>query len=451
MSNKIRRKDKFLLTVRNYADNVGLFNLSCKYLVTLSGGADSVALLLTMKDFGYDIEAVHCNFMLRGEESFRDERFCVNLCKRLGVKLHIVHFDTKEYASLHKVSIEMAARELRYSHFEKLRNDIGASGICVAHHRDDCVETIILNFLRGTGVRGLCGIRPRNGYILRPLLCVGKNDILDYLSSIGQYFVTDSTNLVDDVMRNKVRLDVLPLLESINPNLRNSLIKMSDYMTETSKIVDDYASASASECIAEDGVVDISKLKNLISPEFTLYSIVSRYGFSSTQTDEIMRSLDNGSGHIWISDSHELLIDRNRIIIAPKNDSERSETMKVPECGIYICGNRKFSFSLETMDEDFRLSRTSDCVCLDADKVVFPLFIRHFTKGERFIPFGMKGSRLVSDYLTDRKKTLFQKRVQLVVSGKEGCILWLVGERPDNRYRITDRTQKILRISVYDK
>ena len=181
-------------------------------ILALSGGPDSVALLRMMLDEGYNVEAAHCNFHLRGAESDRDEAFCKNLCEKLGVKLHLVHFDTKEFAQLRGISIEMAARELRYRWFTQLAQDTGAEGVCIAHHSDDQVETILLNMLRGTGFKGLLGMKRKNGIFLRPLLDVSRNEILQYLDAIGQDYVTDSTNLEDDVQRNKLRLDVIPLL-----------------------------------------------------------------------------------------------------------------------------------------------------------------------------------------------------------------------------------------------
>ena len=194
-----------------------------KYIVALSGGADSVCLLLKMLDEGRHVEAAHCNFHLRGAESDRDESFVVSLCSRLGVTLHRAHFDTREYASLHKVSIEMAARTLRYDYFEKLRIDIGAEAILVAHHRDDNVETVLMNMVRGTGIRGVAGIRPRNGHILRPLLDMSRSDIEAYLRERGETYVTDSTNLEDEATRNKFRLNVVPLLRTINPRASENI------------------------------------------------------------------------------------------------------------------------------------------------------------------------------------------------------------------------------------
>ena len=207
-----------------------------KYLVALSGGADSVALLLVLCRLGYSIEAVHCNFHLRGDESDRDEHFVTNLCLRLGVVLHKVHFDTREYAAVRKQSIELAARNLRYGYFEQLRSDIGADGICVAHHRDDLVETVLMNIVRGTGIHGMVGIRPRNGYILRPLLCIGRSDIEHFLAEQHQDYVTDSTNLEDDATRNVFRHHVVPLLQSINPAAVENIAGTARLMTDVETI-----------------------------------------------------------------------------------------------------------------------------------------------------------------------------------------------------------------------
>ena len=202
----------FHWNIQKYIEEKQLFTLHDKVLVALSGGADSVALLRVLLVLGYHCEAAHCNFHLRGEESDRDERFVNELCKGLGVTLHVTHFDTVAYASRHHVSIEMAAREMRYDWFEQLRKERGMAVIAVAHHRDDSVETFLLNLVRGTGIQGLKGIAPKNGAIVRPLLDVGRTDILAFLASIGQDYVMDSTNQRDEFTRNKLRLNVLPLL-----------------------------------------------------------------------------------------------------------------------------------------------------------------------------------------------------------------------------------------------
>lgn len=204
------------MITQSVAQYIGKHHLLDKqgiHLVALSGGADSVALLLVLRDLGYDLHATHCNFHLRGNESDRDEQFCVQICEKLGVPLHRAHFDTHVYAEAHHVSIEMAARELRYQYFRQLKDDIKAKDICVAHHRDDQAETVLMNLMRGAGVQGLTGMAPLNDDIARPLLCVSRQEIEAYLEEKGQDYVTDSTNLVADVNRNKIRLQVIPQME----------------------------------------------------------------------------------------------------------------------------------------------------------------------------------------------------------------------------------------------
>ena len=241
--NKLPTISTFVNQVRHFAHHHQLFTPRGKYIIALSGGADSVSLLLVLKhlesELGITLEAAHCNFHLRGDESLRDEQFCQQLCRRLHVPLHLVHFDTHAYADLHHVSIEMAARDLRYAYFEQLRHDIHAHDICVAHHRDDSVETLLLNLVRGTGLRGLRGIQPRNAHIIRPLLSHSRQQIEQYLDALGESYVTDSTNLHNDVKRNKIRLNIIPLLRELNPSASQSIFETSLRVTEALKIFDD--------------------------------------------------------------------------------------------------------------------------------------------------------------------------------------------------------------------
>ena len=409
-----------------------------------------MALLLILSGLGYDVEAVHCNFHLRGEESDRDEDFVKSLCQSRAVPFHLVHFDTLSYASLHKVSIEMAARQLRYNYFEQLRRDIGAADICVAHHRDDSVETVLMNLVRGTGLRGLTGIRPVNGHIKRPLLCLSRQDIERYLASVGQPYVTDSTNLVDDVVRNKLRLNVIPLLKEINPAFSENVSRAAAHVSDAVTMLD-AATVEAIKKVVKDydgGVaVDIDKLKSEPSPAYILYEILRQYGFSPAQTEQIHANLDAPSGRIFSSQSHELLIDRGRLLIDRNIPAIQSQ--KIIEDGTYVLkSGGRLKVSMQPIDNSFVLSRSSDTACLDADKIAFPLTLRPVAEGDRFVPFGMKGTKLVSDYLTDRKYSLFRKRRQLVLTDASGRIVWLVGERPDNRFRIMEESRRALVMTI---
>lgn len=451
----------FLKTISQYILQHGLLDRGAKHIVALSGGADSVSLLIVLQKLGYDIEAAHCNFHLRGDESDRDEEFVKKLCRRHGVALHIAHFDTKSYASLHKVSIEMAARTLRYSYFGQLRSDIGAATICVAHHRDDSAETLLINLSRGTGIHGLTGISPKNGNVVRPLLCVSRNDIADYLNAEQQDFVDDSTNFIDDVVRNKIRLNVVPQLKRINPDVNASIQSTAERVAEAAKIFDWAVSKLKQDVMAEtaantgtgffhnrEGVaVDVAKLMATPSPECLLYETIKDYGFSPAQISNIFYSIGDTSGKLFLSPSHNLLISRGRIVVEKRE--EQTAPMAIPEPGIYIYGGKyKFRFTEKPVNESFKLEKKAEKAYLDAAKLSFPLTIRHIEDGDRFVPFGMKGSKLVSDFLTDRKRSLFEKRRQLAVTDNSGRIVWLVCERPAAGCCVSGKTTNVVAISI---
>ena len=246
------------------------------YLVALSGGADSVALLLVLKELGYSIEAVHCNFHLRGEESLRDEQYCKDLCEREDIPLHIAHFDTKEYADLHKISIEMAARDLRYKYFFQLKDDLQAATICVGHHKEDSVETILINLLRGTGLSGMMGISPDANSIIRPLLSVSRQEIEQYLEERKVSYVTDSTNMIDDVVRNKIRLNIIPLLQEINPSVNDAILTTAQHLTDANIILQDSLEKTVKKGVLQSGEsikIDLSVVKSFPVPCAETYGL----------------------------------------------------------------------------------------------------------------------------------------------------------------------------------
>ena len=424
-----------------------LLSRSGLHLIALSGGADSVALLRILRDLGYHIEAAHCNFHLRGAESDRDEQFVKQICDSLNIPLHLIHFDTAEYATLHQVSIEMAARELRYGYFRQLCQDIGAESVCVAHHRDDAVETFLMNLLRGSGIHGLTGIRPKNGPIVRPLLGVSRQEIEDYLHSIGQDYVTDSTNLHDDVLRNKLRLNVLPLLKEINPGAAENIDKTARFLQEAERIYDAAMQSALQSLVHTEGQVQSVSIKELLKQPAVgtfLHEWLSPFGFNSTQTQQIAECLDAEPGKTISSVSHTLLVDREKLFLEPV--SEPVKPLRIPEPGCYRF-SPEILFDVKSLS-DITISKSTDCITIDAANVQFPLTVRLVQSGDAFCPLGMEGHKLVSDFLTDRKATLLEKRRQLVVTSANGDILWLVGHRPDHRYRITPSTTTVLRIKL---
>lgn len=430
--------------IQHFIEEKHLFTIQDKVLVALSGGADSVVLLRVLVELGYSCECAHCNFHLRGEESNRDETFVRELCQSLDIPLHVIHFDTETYAKEKHLSIEMAARELRYEWFEKVRREIHAEVIAVAHHRDDSVETFLLNLIRGTGINGLKGIPVRNGLIVRPLLHTSKTDILDYLSHLKQDYVTDSTNLQDEYMRNKIRLNLIPLMETMNPSIAETIDETAQKLAEVADIYHQNRKTAIQNALQKTlernieetegrNCMDIETILSDIAPFSLLHEWLAPKGFNATQINDIYFSLKQcQSGKRFASTEWELLRDRKELVLQRKNPDE-----KVPQIAQEIV----------EIDPEFILLKDKNMAFLDADKVILPLEIRRWQAGDKFCPLGMKGKKNVSDYLTDKKFTLFEKERQYVACS-EGKIVWLVGERIDNRFKITESTKRALVLRI---
>lgn len=437
----MRNGNNFVYKVEAFIKKEGLISRNGLHLVALSGGADSVALLLLLKALNYRIEAVHCNFHLRGEESDNDETFVRTLCKREIVPLHLIHFDTKEYAAIHQVSIEMAARELRYRYFSQLIEDIGAETVCVAHHRDDVVETFLMNLLRGAGIHGLTGIRARNGHIVRPLLCVCREEIEQYLDFIGQKYVTDSTNLELDVLRNKIRLQLVPLLRQLNPAASDNIARTSFYLNEAEKVYNTYFVSSA---LGHVHSLPISSLKSSPSPLCLLYEWLSPLGFNRSQISDILAAIDAEPGREFSSSTHILVTASESLEVAPITTPMKP--LIIPEPGFY-CIDETSSFRVELLKSSSEISRDPAVCTIDASKVKFPITLRLPQTGDRFHPYGMNGSKLLSDFLSDHKIPLLTRRHQLIIADATGLIIWVAGLRTAHPCRITSSTTSVLRLT----
>ena len=439
--------NKTELKISRFIEENGLMNPpDGLHLVALSGGADSVCLMLILLRLGYKIEAVHCNFHLRGEESDRDESFVKSLCEKNQVKLYVIHFDTKVYAEVHQVGIEMAARELRYRYFDELRKDIGASDVCVAHHQDDSAETVVMNLMRGTGLRGLIGIRPRRKHIVRPLLCINRQEIESWLKQNHQEWVTDSTNQESETERNLLRLEIFPRFSQKWPHPAENILKTSRRVAEALKVYDN-AMFSALQRLVLDDSIEIKALMAEPSPESILYEWLSSYGFPPELIESLSENLpDIPSGRMWKSATHVLYIHEGRIKLAVSESCR--PTLLIPETGHYIY-DESTTFCVNLSDDlNYSLSHTE--AWTDASKISFPLTVRPVRTGDRFQPLGMNGTKLVSDYLTDRHISVHDKNRQLIVSDSSGQIVWLVGHRISHEVRITDATRQTLRITIKD-
>lgn len=423
--------------VRDFIRTHHLLSEGARVMVGLSGGPDSVCLARLLDALGYEVVAAHCNFHLRGAESMRDEQFVVSLCQQMKWSLYRTDFDTTSYAQTHNLSIEMAARELRYDWFRHLKQDTHTEAIAVGHHQDDNIETMLLNLARGTGLKGLCGMQPHNGDVVRPLLCLTKKEILAYLHDIGQDYVTDHTNLQDDFARNKVRLDILPLLERINPGAMKNLASTQENLTEVMKVYQQAMQDAIAECVEQqengETYIHIRKLTGLPSPISVLHEVLAPLGYNKAQLQEILNALDK-PGKLFVAQGRRLLIDRQLIIV-------EAECYPLPNIHQEIVSIK-----------DLHIEKDPRFAYLDADKLhsncqqSTHLSLRTPKTGDTFAPFGMGGRRkLLCDFLTDQKLTLFEKEHQpLLMDGDE--IAWVVGRRSSDLYRVDEHTKKVLQL-----
>ena len=443
--------DGFSNKISEFISSNRLLDDGAHVIVGLSGGADSTALLMVLMRLGYRCTAVHCNFHLRGAESDRDQQFVTDLCQKQGVQLTVCSYDTQSYARQKGISIEMAARELRYADFDRIMKETGAGAVCIAHHRDDSVETVLLNLIRGTGIKGLTGIKPRNGNIIRPLLCVSRQEIEDWLADTGQAYIIDSTNLEADYTRNKIRLQLLPLMRSINPDVDSAIDETAAHLQQSYSIYRDAIDRAAADIIrkADDGfTIDIPQLVKLPSVSAFLFETLSPLGFNSTQIESVAASADAQPGLCFRSATHEVIKGRDEFHVHPIDSSHFQPIVLELKPGTSVTLPDGRTLCVSTAPAGTPISKSADTATFDSALLNGTATIRTWNTGDSFIPFGMKGRKLVSDFLTDIKISPSLRKSQPVVSFNKD-IIWVVGYRTDNRYRVSDKTdiQLILTLS----
>lgn len=435
-------KQKILKQVEQYISQNIPLNPYDKILVGLSGGADSVALLSILKELGYCCFAAHCHFALRGKESDRDRDFAKYISTKLGVPFIEVKFDTLKYATEKKLSVEMACRELRYEWFEVQRVALGCKYLAVAHHRNDSVETVLINLIRGTGISGLTGISALNGTIIRPILSLSRDEVEEYINLSELDYVTDSTNKEVIYVRNKIRNTILPLMKEINPSVYEAIEATANHLRETELIYRSALNEIIEKIVEvrEDVIyIDLQKLSQQTAVRTVLYEILKSYGFATSQLDDIIASFNEESGKRFFSYTHRIIKDRNKLIVAPLGKEDNFL--------IHYPAEELLNVEYIDIENLPPLTRNSGCAYFDADKLPSTLIVRHWRMGDRFIPFGMKGTQKLSDYFTSHKFSLLQKeQIWLLVSGED--ILWLVGERQSNKYRITEATKRVAKFTI---
>lgn len=421
-------------------------------LVAISGGADSVALLHYLVSHEYYCIAAHCNFHLRGTESDGDEAFVRNYCESLGVFCHVAQFDTKKYASEHDLSIEMAARELRYQWFYKLLDQYNIPVVAVAHHADDAVETFLLNLVRGTGIKGLCGMKRLQGRIVRPMLFYSRQDIELYCRAHKLKYVTDSSNNSDTYTRNRIRHHVVPQFKMINPSflktMRGNMSHLDQICSLFNQQVDDFIKKAVAEM---DGqmLISMQHLANLPNPEPYLFEILFEKGFASDSIHKMARCIgERRWGRIYMAPQYRAIVDRYNIIVVPRDKETEEREFVIEQEQIEVLVPIHLTLNRIESNEDYVLSRDTNIAHIDASKIYFPLILRRWRNGDVFRPLGMKGFKKLSDFFVDNKLSRTQKEdIWVMESGGE--IVWIVGMRIDDRFKVVPETEEILEINYY--
>jgi len=434
-------------TVKNFISKHCLFKPDSKIIVGFSGGADSVVLLHILHKLGYNCIAAHCNFHLRGEESDRDEQFAAGLAASLDLPFFKQDFDTSSIAKERGISIEMAARDLRYQWFAELQVSQQADAIAVAHHSDDNIETLIINLIRGTGIKGLTGIQPRTGNIVRPLLCVSKNEILQYVQTENLTFVTDSSNKQDDIIRNKIRLKVIPLLETINPSVKDAIIQTIDNLNETAKVYETEIERAIKVVYNDNkGSISIPLLKTFPSPESILFELLKNYGFGKEAIREIYYAIDSQPGKTFYAPDYYIIKDRDEFLLSPVvTEDDKEYFIQEGDFFLYLPINIEISLHVDAANTV--IEKQANTACLDYDKLQFPLKLRKWKAGDKFMPSGMKNFQKLSDFFSNSKFSKIQKeKTWILTSGKE--IVWIVNHRIDERFKADIFTKNRYKIKI---
>jgi tRNA(Ile)-lysidine synthase len=437
-----------------YINEQSLFKPADKIVLAVSGGKDSIVLLDLFREAKFNFTVAHCNFQLRGDESDQDAKFVKQLCESHGIPFRVTAFDTKTFAKTRKLSIEMAARQLRYEWFEQLRQELDYQYIATAHHLNDSIETILLNLTKGTGIAGLRGILPKKAYIIRPLLFASRTEIENYVAERQLAWREDSSNASNDYQRNLLRNEVVPLLKKINPNLEHTFARNIERLQA---IENDFQTNLAyfkkAVCKEANGALclKISTIQGWQSAAYLLEETLKEFGFNYFQSKEIYHSLNKTSGKSFHSSTHTLIKDREYLIITPKEEKSFEEVFI--EEGIYnVEYYDLFLHISQATKEDWQAylntERKSNILWVDAGKLKYPLSIRPWQEGDWFIPLGMKGKKKISDFLVDTKVSLHLKKTTfLLCSGYD--IVWVIGQRTDERFKVSEGTREVLRVEVF--
>lgn len=431
--------------LRKFIDKNKLIDKSDRILLAVSGGIDSMVMAHLFVELKADIGIAHCNFSLRGKESDGDEELVKLFSLIHKIPFFTEKFETKKYASDNHVSIEMAARDLRYRWFEEIRVKQHYTLISVAHNRNDNVETFLLNLSRGTGIAGLTGMKPRNNFIIRPLLFASRKEIEKYCKEKHINYREDRSNADTKFKRNKIRHSILPKFLEINPSFENTIAETSERLNEINEIIIDHINKIRHEISTSNGETIVYSIESLqgLSPKLTmLYELFRPYGIGKGQLDDLIKLIDGRTGTNLFTDDYRVFKNRTELVVSKKeNNTGNYFVIK----SIEDFTNYKSCVSAEIikLNEGFIMPESPDTACLDANKISFPMVIRKWKHGDSFYPLGMKQRKKLSDYFIDKKYSVLEKEQCMILESQDE-ILWLINDRIDNRFRITKSTAEIL-------
>ncbi|HEY3371952.1 MAG TPA: tRNA lysidine(34) synthetase TilS [Prolixibacteraceae bacterium] len=426
-----------------------LFHSSQRILLAVSGGADSMLMLHLFVNAGFPIAVAHCNFGLRGSESDEEEQFVADYCDQHNLACYTEHFKTSEFALQEGISIEMAARDLRYEWFNRLLDQHGYDYLATAHHQDDAIETFLINLSRGSGIKGLSGIQAKSNRIIRPMLFTNRAEIMAYCQRLAIAYRTDSSNVETVYKRNLIRQQILPLLEKVNPAFRKNALKTIGHLHETGQLFQQRMNEIKAAVYSEDehgALIHIEKLLNFSPLSTILFELIRPFGFKSEQIQDIIDSLGKDSGRKFFSSDNRLVKDRDYLIISPIHEKQEKVFYMEEDCHEISV---PIHLSIQKLERtpDFRFSTHPQVADLDLDQLVFPLILRHWHEGEYFQPLGMKGLKKLSDFFIDEKYSIPEKEnAWILASGTQ--LVWIVGKRMDDRFKITAKTKRIVRLQL---
>ncbi|NVO03684.1 MAG: tRNA lysidine(34) synthetase TilS [Bacteroidetes bacterium] len=440
---------------QQYIHSKDLFAKDEHVLLAVSGGIDSMVMVDLFKKSGYNFAIAHCNFKLRGEESDQDEILVRQIAENHGVEIFVKHFETGLFAEKEKVSIQMAARELRYKWFRELLGEENFDYIALAQHKDDAIETFFINLTRGTSISGLHGILPKKNNVIRPLLFTSKKEISDFAKANNVKFREDQSNSSEKYVRNKIRHSILPIFKEINPSFLETMTENIEKIQFVEKVYFQYIQEQKQKLLIHDGekysILIHDLIRNINSSSF-LFELLKDFNFNQSVVNDIFNSLDSQSGKSFYSSTHLLIKDREKLLIS-KIEFENETDLKIEkiyierDCSKIEIGRNCFKFEMVENNSDFIIDKISSKAFLDFDKLVFPLIIRKWQKGDSFFPFGMTQMKKLSDFFIDNKVSLKEKDEILILCSGEN-IVWVSSFRIDNRYRITNSTKKIYCIDL---